>query len=211
MRLTIHTFLTLDGVMQGPGGPGEDPSGGFVHGGWQVPYADRDMGEIVTGWFHKTDAILLGRTTYQLMQPFWSTVTDPDNGVARALNEGRKYVVSSTLQSADWGPTTILDSLDAVRELKGHDGGELQVHGSAALAGALHRAGLIDEYRLFTFPVTIGAGKRLFTPDAPASAYELVTSRTTSTGATYVELLPAPFAGGREFTVEDGKESATNP
>ena len=211
MRLTIHTFLTLDGVMQGPGGPQEDPSGGFTNGGWQVPYADQDMGEIVQGWFEKTDAMLLGRTTYQLMAPYWSAVTDPDNDVARALNERPKYVVSSTLEAGEWGPTTVLDSLDAVRELKARDGGELQVHGSAGLATALHGAGLIDEYRLMTFPVTIGAGKRLFTSDAPASGYELLTSRTTGAGATYVELRPTPFTGGRSFTVEEGKLSTSNP
>ena len=210
MRLTIHTFLTLDGVMQGPGGPEEDPTGGFSNGGWTVPYFDQDTGAIVDGWFSRTDAILLGRTTYGLFGPYWSQVSDPDNRVARVLNERPKFVVSSTLERPDWGPVTILDSLDAVRELKTREGGELQVHGSAALAAALHAAGMVDEYRLFTFPVTVGAGKRLFTPDAPASGYELLTSRTTSTGVTYAELRPVPFGRGA-YTIEDGKVSTANP
>jgi dihydrofolate reductase len=209
MRITVHTFLTLDGVMQGPGGPEEDTAGGFAAGGWMVPFADQDFGDIVEGWFAKTGAVLLGATTYGLMQPYWSAVTDPDNVVARVLNDGRKYVVSTTMQHADWGDTTILSSLDEVRELKATDGGELQVHGSALLASALHEAGLVDEYRLVTFPVTVGAGKRLFGSDAPPSNYELITSRTTGGGAMYVELRPTAFQGGSVFTVQDGKEAVS--
>jgi dihydrofolate reductase len=209
MRITVHTFLTLDGVMQGPGGPEEDTEGGFGAGGWMVPFVDQGFGEIVEDWFAKTDAVLLGRTTYGLMQPYWSAVTDPDNVVAQVLNDGRKYVVSATMHHADWGDTTILRSLDEVRDLKASDGGELQVHGSAGLASALHEAGLIDEYRLVIFPVTVGAGKRLFASEAPPSSYELITSRTTGGGAMYVELSPTAFHGGSVFTVEDGKEAVS--
>lgn len=208
MRLTVHTFLTLDGIMQAPGGAEEDSSGSFAHGGWLVPYADQDMGEIVDGWFQKTGAILIGATTYGLFHPFWSQVTDPADRVAHVLNTARKYVVSSSMQTADWENTTILRSLDDVRELKAQGGdGELQVHGSAALAASLHAAGLIDEYRLITFPVTIGSGKRLFTADAPASGYKLIAHRATSTGATYAELQPAPYVGGGSFAVVDGTQS----
>jgi dihydrofolate reductase len=207
MRITVHTFLTLDGVMQGPGGPDEDPGGDFVNGGWMIPFADQDFGQIAESWFARSDAVLLGRTTYGLMQPYWSTVTDPDNGAARALNHGRKYVVSTTMQEADWGDTTILRSLDEVRALKAQDGGELQVHGSATLATSLHAAGLIDEYRLVIFPVTVGGGKRLFTLEAPPSGYELITSRATSAGAIYLELSATAFQGGGAFTVQDGKEA----
>ena len=207
MRITVHTFLTLDGVMQAPGGAEEDQQGGFSHGGWMVPFVDEDFNEIAASWFQRTDAVLLGRTTYEMMRPYWSSVTDPDNTAARALNHGRKYVVSTTMQSADWGDTTILRSLDDVRELTVQDGGELQVHGSAMLAGALHAAGLIDEYRLVTFPVSVGAGKRLLGDTAPASGYEVLISRTTGAGASYVELRPRAFQGGGAFSVEDGKES----
>ncbi len=207
MKLTVHTFLTLDGVMQGPGGAEEDPSGGFTRGGWLVPYADEDMGSIVDSWFSRAEAILLGRTTFTVMRDFWSQITDPEDGVAGALNGLPKYLVSGTVTEPGWSPTTVLsgDPVAAVRELKEQPGGELQVHGSARLASTLHAAGLVDEYRLLVFPVTVGSGKRLFTQDAPASGFTVVESRTTSTGAVYSALAPAPFRSGG-ITVEDGKE-----
>jgi dihydrofolate reductase len=209
MLITCHTFLTLDGVMQGPGGQDEDTTSGFGHGGWMVPFADQDFGEIAESWFARADSVLLGRTTYELMKPYWSTVTDPDNGAGRVLNQGRKYVVSTTLREADWGQTTILRSLDEVEDLKAKEGGELQVHGSARLATALHQAGMIDEYRLVIFPVTVGAGKRLFPDSAAPNGFEVLTSRTTQSGGTYLELRPGGFhAGG--FVVENGREAAVN-
>jgi dihydrofolate reductase len=208
MRLTVHTFLSLDGVMQGPGSPEEDPSGGFTHGGWVVPYAsDHVFGEIVTSWFARAEALLFGRLTFDLMRAFWPQVTDPADPVAHALNTLPKYVVSSTLTEPGWEPTTILtgDAVDAVARLKELPGGELQVHGCARLAASLHAAGLIDEYRLLVFPVTVGAGKRLFTPDAPPSGFRLLETRPTPSGAVYSVLEPAPFTRG-DITVEDGVE-----
>jgi dihydrofolate reductase len=209
MKLTVHTFLTLDGVMQGPAGAEEDPSGGFGRGGWLVPFADGDMGEIVESWFARAEAILLGRNTYEMMRVYWTQVTDPANGVAAKLNHGRKYVASATLTDAGWGDTTVLkgDVISQVTKLKNTGGGELQVHGSAGLAQALHAAGLLDEYRLLVFPVTVGAGKRLFTDTAPASGFTLLESRTTSTGAQYLALAPKPFEVGT-VSVQDGKETA---
>jgi dihydrofolate reductase len=198
MKLTIHEFLTIDGVMQGPGGAEEDTSGGFERGGWLVPHVDRDFGEIVTSWFERTEAILLGRTTFMLMRGYWPQVTDPDNLVAAALNGLPKYLVSSTVTEPDWGDTTVLsgDPVEEVRALKEREGGELQVHGSWQLASTLHVAGLVDEYRLLRFPVTVGAGKRLFTEDAPAQGFELLESRTTSAGVVYTRLEPTDFASG---------------
>ncbi len=209
MLLTLHTFLTLDGVMQGPGGADEDTSGGFSHGGWLVPLADEAFGAIVTGWFDRAEAILLGRKSYDDMHGYWSKVTDPGNVVAAKLNGQHKYVASSTLADPQWQPTTVLsgDVVEQVRQLKRQPGGELQLHGSAQLAQALHRAGLIDEYRLLVFPVTVGNGKRLFTDDAPARGYALADSRTTSAGVVYSVLRPRPFESGR-LEVADGHETS---
>jgi len=209
MELTVHEFLTTDGVMQGPGGADEDTSGGFTHGGWIVPFADEDFGAIVTGWFGRAEAILLGRTTYSMMYPYWSQVTDPDNLVAAKLNGLPKYVASSTLRDPAWHNTVVLcgDVIAQVKQLKQRPGGELQVHGSCGLARSLHRAGLVDEYRLLVAPVTVGAGKRLFTEDAPAMGYTLADSRTTSRGAVYSALRPAQFEVGTVGVVE-GRESA---
>jgi dihydrofolate reductase len=209
MRLTVNTFLTIDGVMQGPGGVQEDTSGGFDRGGWLVPFSDPDMGEIVGGWFGQADAILLGRNTFQMMKTYWSQVTDPDNIVSAKLNGQPKYVVSATLADPDWGNTTVLsgDIVKEVSQLKDQPGGELQVHGSAMLARSLHEAGLVDEFRLLVFPVYVGKGKRLFSEGAAPSGFTLVDSRTTSTGAVYSALTPAPFHAGSVQVVE-GKESA---
>jgi len=208
MKLTVHSFLTLDGVMQGPGALDEDTTGGFDRGGWLVPYADQDMGEIVDSWFAKAEAILLGRNTYAMMQAYWTQVSDPDNVVAAALNGLPKFVASTVLRDPDWHDTSVLtgDVVEEIRRLKERPGGELQVHGSWELARGLHEAGLVDEYRLLVFPVCVGAGKRLFTDSAPATGFTLVSSRTTSTGAVYSALTPIPFTvGGIE--VVDGKDT----
>lgn len=212
MKLTVNTFLTLDGVMQGPGGKEEDPSGGFEFGGWLVPYADEDMGRLVNGWFAEADAILLGRTTYQLFQPYWEQVTDPDDVVAAALNGLPKYVVSSTISDPTWNNTTVLPGnfLEAIDDLKSGPGRELQVHGSHRLARALHDAGLVDEYRLIVFPVVLGQGKRLFDNGAVPSAFTLAGSKATAAGAVHLTLLPTAFGAGElevgEFEVREGRE-----
>ncbi len=208
MRLTVHAFLTLDGVMQGPGSPDEDPSDGFTRGGWLVPYGnDEVFGTVVSSWFDRTEALLFGRRTFDLMAAFWPQVTDPADAVARTLNATPKYVVSSTLTDPAWGPTTVLDGdpVDAVARLKKQPGGELQVHGCARLAATLHAAGLIDEYRLIVFPVTVGSGRRLFAPDAPPSGFRLLETRPTPSGAVYSVLQPERFRQG-DIAVQDGAE-----
>lgn len=210
MRLTLHTFTSLDGVMQGPGGPDEDTSGGFRHGGWFMPFTeDETFGEIVAGWFTKAEEFLLGRTTYDLFWPYWSKVTDPDDPVAAALNTLPKHVVSTTLRDPQWSGTTVLDPARLVEDvlaLKAGPGGELQVHGSHQLARSLHDAGLIDEYRIFVAPVVLGEGKRLFDVGAVTSGFAVAATRTTGSGLLYAELTPAPLEIG-EAVVEDGKDT----
>lgn len=207
MKLTLHTFLSIDGVMQGPGGREEDRSGGFDRGGWLVPHVDEVFGEIVDGWFGQADAILLGRTTYTMMQAYWSQVTDPGNGVATALNTLPKYIATSTPLEPVWNDSTALtgDVVAQVRELKQAPGRELQVHGSWQLAQTLHDAGLVDEYRLLTFPVCVGTGKRLFADGSAPSGFSVVRTRVTGTGATYAALTPAPFTADDLGAVEDGR------
>jgi dihydrofolate reductase len=215
LELSVHTFVSLDGVMQGPGGPQEDTSVGFDRGGWLVPHAGAGQLDPVDGWFRTADAILLGRTTFEMMRSYWSQVTDPDNLVATALNTSPKYVVSNTLSDADaeWGDTTVLrgDIVEQVRALKAKPGGELQVHGSWRLVRTLHDAGLVDIYRLLLFPVVVGTGKRLFADGAVPATYRITESEvmTGGSGAVSLTLRSDAFGttGTGEFVVSDGKEA----
>jgi dihydrofolate reductase len=208
MLLTVHTFVTLDGVMQGPGGPDEDRSGGFEQGGWLMPVADEDFGRIVNGWFENADALLLGRTTYGLFASFWPDVTDPDDSVAAALNTLPKHVVSTTLSDPTWNNTTVIgrDVVAAVTAFKAQPGRELQVHGSCGLVHALHDAGLVDEYRMVVAPVVLGSGKKLFPDGAAPTGLELVTAERTAAGCQYLVLRPTGNVRVGEATIEDGKD-----
>lgn len=215
MRLTVTTFVTLDGVMQAPGGPQEDPSGGFTEGGWLVPFMDPRAGELVSEQFSTADAFLLGRGTYEIFAGYWPQVSDPDDVVARALNGLPKYVASSTLQAADWAGTTIIsgDVVTRVQELRGRPGRDLQVHGSHGLLQTLNRAGLVDEYRVWVFPVVLGTGKRLFEHGTAPTALELAGTEVTSTGVAVHTYRPAGVPRHGEFTVSDDGTStpATTP
>lgn len=181
-KLVVGTFLSVDGVMQGPGAPDEDTEGGFELGGWQVPLFDDEVGAAIDGWMAEMDALLLGRKTYEIFAGFWPNADDP---IAERLNTVQKYVASRTLQSAQWQNTTLLsgDAADAVRELKAGDGGEIHVTGSGDLIQTLIANDLVDEFRLIIHPVLLGSGKRLFGDGTVPTGLELVESRTTSTGS----------------------------
>lgn len=216
MLLSVNVFVSLDGIMQGPGAPDEDRSGGFDRGGWLVPYASVHTNEVVEGWFREADAFLLGRTSYGLLGGYWPKVTAPGDLIATKLNTLPKYVVSKTLtdKEAGWSPTTVLRTgiIDNVRRLKGLPGKELQVHGSWKLVQALHQAGLVDLYRLLQYPVVVGTGKRLF-PDAstPATfANPEGSVRVLPGGVVSLTLTPTTFGviSAGAYTVESGRSVA---
>lgn len=193
MRLTLHTFLTLDGVMQAPGGPQEDTDGQFEHGGWSFPYADEPFGATMAGWFANAGAFLFGRRTYEIFNSYWPNVTEPDNPIASKLNALPKYVASTTLRSVDWANSSLLgkDSLAEVAAIKDRPGNELQVHGSGDLAEGLIEHDLVDEYRLLFFPVHLGSGKKLFRDGTRAGAFRLISSTTTGSGVVIAIYEPA--------------------
>ncbi|MET0763344.1 MAG: dihydrofolate reductase family protein [Blastococcus sp.] len=182
--LVVTTFVTLDGVMQAPGGPGEDPSGGFSHEGWLVPHFDDALGEQISQWFTGAQDFLLGRTTYEIFYASWPKMIS-DDPVSQGLNFKKKYVASRTLSSVEWETAELLqgDVGDAVRKLRTEDGGELQVHGSAGLIQTLLKEDLVDELRLVVFPVVLGEGKRLFGDGAIPRTWRLTAQATSSTGA----------------------------
>lgn len=193
MKLTMTTFLSLDGVMQGPGGPEEDRSNGFDQGGWLVPYADDDMGKLVSDWFAAADAFLLGRKTYEIFAAYWPNITDQTDVVATKLNSLPKYVVSNTLDKVEWSNSTLIrgDAEEEITKLKQGPGNELQVHGSGHLAQTLMARDLIDEYRLWIYPVVLGSGRRLFQDGITPTALKLVDTKTTSTGVVIHVYKPA--------------------
>jgi dihydrofolate reductase len=204
--LTIATFTTLDGVMQAPGGPDEDRDGGFEHGGWSFPYFSEDMGDVISDLVGRADCFLLGRRTYEIFAASWPNFPDKDDPVASQLNTVQKYVVSTTLESADWQPTTIIsrDVPAEVARLKDRYEGEIQVHGSAGLVQTLHACGLVDEYRLFIEPVVLGAGKRLFEPGAAPTALRLVESKPMGKGSVLAIYQPVGKPTYGEFQMEEG-------
>jgi dihydrofolate reductase len=183
-KLVVTTFVTLDGVMQAPGGPGEDPSGGFSHEGWLVPFFDEALGAQMVEWFTPAEDFLLGRGTYEIFYASWPKMIS-DDPISQGLNFKPKHVASRTLSSVEWETATLIDGDvgDAVRKLKETDGGELQVHGSAGLIQTLLEEDLVDELRLITFPVTLGQGKRLFGEGTIPRTWRLTATSTTPSGA----------------------------
>jgi dihydrofolate reductase len=185
MKLTTTTNVSVDGVMQGLGGPDEDPTGGFERGGWALPLFDDENATYLGRLYERADAFLFGRRTYEIFADSWGSVEEMVNApIGRALNTRPKYVVSNTLTDLRWADTTVLsgDVAAAIRELKARPGGELQVHGSLSLVRWLFDNQLVDEITLITYPVVVGQGMRLFPDRGPDTALELVDSRATSNG-----------------------------
>ena len=186
MRIILSDFMSLDGVVQAPGGRKEDTDGGFQHGGWSMRFFDAEaMGPVIDEAMQSTEALLFGRRTWQTMAAAWPRrAGDP---FADRMNEIRKYVASRTLnqEDLDWPNSSLLpadDALGAVRELRARDGGDIQVMGSASLAMQLVGNDLVDEYRLMLEPILLGGGKRMFPEDGKARKLELVSTSTSSTG-----------------------------
>jgi dihydrofolate reductase len=194
-KLLVTTFVTLDGVMQSPGGPEEDPSEGFAHGGWSVGYWDEPMGEWMTEIMGHPFDLLLGRRTYEIFAAYWPQSTEPG---ADRLNDATKHVASRTLDGVDWRNSRLLegDAADAVLALKETEGPELQVHGSGKLIQTLLEQDLVDEFRVWVFPVVLGSGRRLFDDGAVPAGLELVDTKTSSTG---VVLLTYRRAGDPKY------------
>jgi len=176
--------VTLDGVMQAPGGPDEDREGGFKHGGWLVPYFDEKFGEIMTEWTTRAGAFLFGRKTYEIFAGSWPNSTDPADRIATALNTRPKFVASRTLDKVEWNNSVVLrgDVTEEVAKLKAQGEGEIQVHGSGNLIQTLLEHDLIDTLRIWRFPVVIGTGKRLFGKGTIPVSFHLVETQMNSTG-----------------------------
>jgi dihydrofolate reductase len=190
-KLVVSTFLTLDGVMQAPGGPEEDDSGGFAFGGWSVNYWDEQMGQVMTEAMSVPFDLLLGRKTYDIFASYWPTA--PEEAGAKPLNDATKYVASRSHHSLEWGPSVLIegDAAEGIAALKQEDGPELQVHGSANLIQTLMRAHLVDQYRLWVFPLVIGSGKRLFSDGTIPAGLKLVDNKVSTTGVVIGTYEPA--------------------
>jgi dihydrofolate reductase len=192
-KLIINEQLSLDGVMQGPGGPDEDTSGGFRHGGWAMPYFDEAMGKAAGEGMGSAGGLVLGRKTYEIFAGYWPHQGD-DAPFAGFLNKVPKYVASRTLKEPlEWNNSHLLegDVAEAVRKLKEEDGADLVVLGSGDLAQTLMEHGLVDEYSLWIHPLVLGSGKRIFREGGPRFSLKLVDSKTSSTGVLLLTYEPA--------------------
>jgi dihydrofolate reductase len=190
-KLIVGTFLTLDGVMQAPGGPEEDDSGGFAYGGWSVHYWDDQMSQVMTEAMSTPFDLVLGRKTYDIFAAYWPHA--PEEAGAKPLNDATKYVVSRSRPALEWDRSVLIegDAAEGIAQLKKGDGPELQVHGSGNLIQTLMRHNLVDQYRLWVFPLVIGSGKRLFSDGTIPSGLKLVDSKVSTTGVVIGTYEPA--------------------
>jgi dihydrofolate reductase len=191
-KLVASAFVSLDGVMQAPGGPQEDPTGGFAYGGWTFPYWDESIDVSAAGFDGKDRDLVLGRKTYEIFEAHWP-YQPADDPTAQTLNAAKKYVASRTLKTLQWKNSVLLgdDVVKATAALKAQPGNDLQIIGSANLIQTLQAASLIDEYNVWTFPLVLGRGKRLFEASATPGALRLVSTQTSTTGVVMSLYVPA--------------------
>ena len=190
-RLVVNTFMTLDGVMQAPGGPGEDDSDGFAFGGWSVNYWDDKMGEVMGETMGVSFDLVLGRKTYDIFAAYWPYASEEAG--SKPLNDATKYVASRSHPKLDWAKSVLIegDAAEGIAALKKSDGPELQVHGSGNLIQTLLRHNLVDNYNLWVFPLVIGSGKRLFADGTIPAGLKLVDSEISTTGVVMGRYEPA--------------------
>jgi dihydrofolate reductase len=206
-KLSVNTFLTLDGVMQAPGGPEEDPSGGFTHGGWSVNYWDERMGQIMDESIRQPFDLLLGRKTYEIFAAHWPYVKgDP---MADALNGAKKHVASRSLSSVEWQNSELIkgDVGEQVAKLKEQPGADIQVHGSGNLIQTLMKHDLIDEFGIWVFPIVLGTGKRLFADGTIPAGLKLARSEAMSTGVVMARYERAGDVKYGSFALEEPTEA----
>ena len=201
-KLIVSTFLTLDGVMQAPGGPGEDDSGGFTYGGWSVNYWDDRMGQVMGEAMGKPFDLVLGRKTYDIFAAHWPHATD-DPG-AKPLNDATKYVASRSEPTLSWSNSVLIegDAAEGIAALKKEDGPELQVHGSSNLIQTLLQHNLVDQFRLWVFPLVIGSGKRLFSDGTIPAGLKLLGTKVSTTGVVMNTYEPAGEIVTGSFALE---------
>lgn len=201
-KLIVSTFLTLDGVMQAPGGPGEDDSDGFAYGGWSVNYWDDMMGTVMGEAMSSPFDLLLGRKTYDIFAAYWPKA--PEEAGSKPLNDATKYVVSRGRPELTWSRSVLIEggAAEGIAALKKEDGPELQVHGSGNLAKTLIQHNLVDQYRLWVFPVVIGSGKRLFSDGSVPAALKLLDSKVSTTGVVIGTYEPAGEIVTGSFALE---------
>jgi len=201
-KLIVSTFLTLDGVMQAPGGPEEDDSGGFAYGGWSVHYWDDLMGQVMTEAMSAPFDLVLGRRTYDIFAAYWPHA--PEEAGAKPLNDATKYVVSRSRPTLEWKDSVLIegDVAEGIAELKKGDGPELQVHGSGNLIQTLMPHNLVDQYRLWVFPLVIGSGKRLFSDGTIPSGLKLLDSKVSTPGVVIGTYEPAGEIVTGSFAVD---------
>ena len=182
-KIITTTFLTMDGVMQAPGGPKEDTSGGFTQGGWSANYWDDTMGQIMGGFMNIPFELLLGKKTYDIFAAFWPN-TDQDPSVAKPFNATKKYVASHAPAKLSWENSTLItgDVAAEIKKLKAMNSPDLWVHGSGNLIQTLLKNNLIDRMHIWTFPVTVGGGKRLFAEGTKPQGFKLIDSKVAKTG-----------------------------